>query len=175
LAISDAAPDSALPITHLTLVTMEIAPAPAMEDTAERQSLSELDAFITPTLHLTTLNVGRANASWDLPVREFSPPQGAPAVNATLSVQVAAGASSHATLPIALSRQLPARLQIGPLPHCRADIRRLAPVPIADPLFTQRPFSSGAGGHPDGNGTATYAMVLSNEGGIRRPGFRNLY
>ena len=48
-------------------------------------------------------------------------------------------------------------------------------MPIADPLFTQRPFSSGAGEHPDGNGTATYAMVLSNEGGIRRPGFRNLY
>ena len=48
-------------------------------------------------------------------------------------------------------------------------------MPIADPLFTQRPFSSGAGEHPDGNGTATYAMALSNEGGIRRPGFRNLY
>ena len=56
-------------------------------------------------------------------------------------------------------------------------MRRLAPVPIADPLFTERPYSSGAqpGNHPDSNGTAKYAMELSVEGGIRRPGFRNVY
>ena len=119
-----------------------------------------------PAMALSGINVGATTLKLAIPVSEWSmPPSEKAAVNVTLQATIPAGGVVQAQQAIDMGgRALPAKLEVD-VPGAAVVPRRLAPVPIADPLFIHRRYASGNLPHPEANSSSKYAMNVAVTGG----------
>ena len=163
LAVSLEATTASLPVRSLSFLRLEL-PQPR-----------------TPVLVLTTVNVGNDLLDYTVPIVEYA--NGEPGVvplTAGIPVHVPPHAVEFSTVTLEMTgRNLPARLEVA-LPGVLGPVRRLAPVPIADPYFGLRRFASGTIIHPDaadadgtlppdGLNTSAFAMLLQATGSGATP------